>query len=546
MNKLVGLTKTQYTSTVLDLTAHSEEALVNYRHHLLCTINESEPHPLGLLKDRRNTPNGSTAAQKYADDCFVLQEYILGNTPDVKRLLKKQSLNQSVSLPQPTPSRRSQSHTAGSIDVDTNALKETVAIMQAEIAGLKASVNESNEQINVLKTDLSATKHELISCSNIFATHFKLGKESSNDITHLSRGMQALTNIISKLESSRNNHTEAIEALHISTRDNAANISHIKDAETALKNNLKLKVGGLKDYVNEHISLTQNNHVTKKDHDNSLKTIHSKLKTVEQQVLTKPDTGNTDVFCNAFEKLSDSITKQIETLCTNVSNALQPLSTLRAPNHGPMQPTNPLSKQLSNLKEHENQHENHTSAPDVPDAPTVLDVPTARTPTTKNHAPTTNPQKSQTTKSQDEVLTVSIDLTKDVTVDSPTQQRPQQQERGTHINDQFQPQRRRRGRFGTVASRRHRSFVLIGISTDSDQEALEDFLEFDMDIRCKHAKFLTTSRTGCKVAQIVVDSEQADYIENEIEWPPGISCRPWLQRTDYLQRYERHDNEDVD
>ena len=111
--------------------------------------------------------------------------------------------------------------------------------MQAEIAGLKANVNASTEQINVFKTDLSATKHELISCSNIFQKHCKLWNESSNDITHLSRGMQALTNIISKLESSHNNHTEAIEALHISTRGNAANISHIKDAVTAMKNNLK-------------------------------------------------------------------------------------------------------------------------------------------------------------------------------------------------------------------------------------------------------------------------------------------------------------------
>jgi len=98
------------------------------------------------------------------------------------------------------------------------------------------SVNESTEHINLLKTDLSATKHELISCLNIFAKHFKLGKESSNDITHLSRGMQALNNIISKLESFHNNYTEEIKALHISTSDNAANTSHFKDAETTLKN----------------------------------------------------------------------------------------------------------------------------------------------------------------------------------------------------------------------------------------------------------------------------------------------------------------------
>ena len=202
--------------------------------------------------------------------------------------------------------------------------------------------------------------------------------------------------------------------------------------------------------------------------------------------------------------------------------------------------TDPVLKQLSNLKE----HENHASAPDVPDAPTVLDAPTAPTPTTKNHAPTTNPQRSKTTKSQDEVLTVSIDLTKDVTVDSSTHQRPNSRKGvqipRTNFNHNADEEA------DSALWRTDRSIVLIGISTDSDQEGLEDFLEFDMDIKCKNAQFLSTSRTECKVAQIVVDSEQADCIENEIEWPPGISCRPWLQRTYYLQRYERNDNEDFD
>ena len=46
---------------------------------------------------------------------------------------------------------------------------------------------------------------------------------------------------------------------------------------------------------------------------------------------------------------------------------------------------------------------------------------------------------------------------------------------------------------------------------DSDQEGLEDFLEYDMDINIKQAKFLNSSRADCKVAQIVVDNDQADY-----------------------------------
>ena len=51
--------------------------------------------------------------------------------------------------------------------------------------------------------------------------------------------MQALNNIISKLEGFRNNYTEEIKALHISTSDNPANTSHLKDAETTLKKQLE-------------------------------------------------------------------------------------------------------------------------------------------------------------------------------------------------------------------------------------------------------------------------------------------------------------------
>ncbi|KAH3844530.1 hypothetical protein DPMN_086789 [Dreissena polymorpha] len=86
----------------------------------------------------------------------------------------------------------------------------------------------------------------------------------------------------------------------------------------------------------------------------------------------------------------------------------------------------------------------------------------------------------------------------------------------THL-DGFQQQNRRRGRFSTVARKHHKSYVLKGIGLDSE---LED----------------------CKVAQIVVDTEQAEKIDAGITWPEGISCRPWIQRKEYVRRFRHETN----
>ena len=58
-----------------------------------------------------------------------------------------------------------------------------------------------------------------------------------------------------------------------------------------------------------------------------------------------------------------------------------------------------------------------------------------------------------------------------------------------------------------------------------------------MNISSTSANVLITGRTDYKVSQIVVDDEQGAYIENEISWPEGMSCCPWIKRSEYVQRY---------
>ncbi|KAH3715314.1 hypothetical protein DPMN_058020 [Dreissena polymorpha] len=82
--------------------------------------------------------------------------------------------------------------------------------------------------------------------------------------------------------------------------------------------------------------------------------------------------------------------------------------------------------------------------------------------------------------------------------------------------DGFQQQNRRRGRFMTVARKHHKFYVIKGIGLNSNLEGLEDFLTNDMRITYRSVKFLVTSREDCKVAQILVDTEQAEKIDDSI------------------------------
>lgn len=76
---------------------------------------------------------------------------------------------------------------------------------------------------------------------------------------------------------------------------------------------------------------------------------------------------------------------------------------------------------------------------------------------------------------------------------------------------------------------------------ESDQEGLEAFLT-EIGVKYKSAKFLYTRRPDCQAAQIVINEDQLNLVENAETWPPGISCHPWLQRTEYRNRFSNDDS----
>ena len=378
--------------------------------------------------------------------------------------------------------------------------------------------------------------------------------------------------MLTRLESWKNNQTSEIETMRVSVRDTALNISQLKDSETAFKNSVKTKLTDANEQLKGDISRSRADLVTKKDHDASLKSVFAKLKSVEQNPPSKSDCAPLTL---AFEKLTSSLNSQLERLCSNIDKALQPLAdfTTITPSQAKRSASHveslhirssgctsiPSETSTSCIRQpsahlgtsHDAAIQNTTRAPTIQPTPTVQPAPSIHIPATPTnvHGLSNGANENSRRRPSLNITEQHVTLNHNVTTaqQQPTSSSSQRTSawESNGSSDGFREQRRRKGHFNLATRRHHKSFVLTGISIDSDLEGLQDFLEYDMNLRCKQVKFLLTSREDCKVAHIMVDDEQAEYITTNVYWPPGMSCRPWLQRHDYLRRFRHFDDSDT-
>ena len=500
-NKLHDKPKDLYIDCLLDLTSSTEDVVLHYRQHLFANISEHEEHPLGLLKDRRTFTNGPSAAHKYADDCFTLQEYINGNVCDIGKLLKRHTTSQSASQFHLTPARMPTKHVQKNSFDENLALKESIAQLHAEVSTLKATVSKSDENIQLLKQEFQYLRDELILCSETLSKALKTSTCNDSEPHSLSQGLSVLSSLIVKIENSRLKHSSEIEWLKVSARDAASNISQLKDTEAVIKNNLKDRLAEVTEKITEETFRAQTECVSTKHHNDTIKSLTSKVKQCENS--NNQSLEGTRFITNAFEKLATTLTTQMSNLCENVSKSLHDFSSTRAVRVPQVQ------EQLVTV------------------TPANIGV-TLRANNMPQNAPSCVEQP------KDRPRTAS-DVNRDP--GSTEKARPQTQ---CETSDGFEQQHQHRGRFKAATRNRSKSFVLIGISLDSDQIGLEDFLVYDMNIKFKSARFLKTGRTNCKVALIVMAEDDTTHIEHAI-WPYGITCRPWIQRAEYVQRYQRND-----
>ncbi|KAH3796577.1 hypothetical protein DPMN_150146 [Dreissena polymorpha] len=166
---------------------NNDSTLPQYRQDLSRRARLCENCPIGSLKERR----GANRSKKYAEDCYLLQQFLDGNVTNVDDLYRSQ--HAMIVHSQPTPARN-QTQDRNMID-----LKETVAFLKAEFTLLKSNMCKVNENMVTLHNDLHTVKSELPSCSNIISKHLDLSNSNSHNLV-LSNGILAISRTLMKLE----------------------------------------------------------------------------------------------------------------------------------------------------------------------------------------------------------------------------------------------------------------------------------------------------------------------------------------------------------
>jgi len=229
--ELCGLPKDLYIGNLKDLCGENEESVSYYRTELskrARNVNHDKA-PAGILKDRRKSSK-FPLIDKYALDCYLLQQFLDSNVNDVDELFRKPSVSQS----QPCIGTRSQSSEKN----DLSLLKETVASLQSDVLQLKKRSKETEENVDSvtrkITTDLESLLSELLETREVITQNINVYVSSGRDPT-LSDGLRSITSAISKLE-------------------NGANIDGLMDTQVTEKRDYKERIQCVRNEIESSLS----------------------------------------------------------------------------------------------------------------------------------------------------------------------------------------------------------------------------------------------------------------------------------------------------
>jgi len=451
---------------------------------------------------------------------------------------------------------------------EISSLKESVAFLKAELFTMKGTLNESNKHSENVKmeltNDIADVRNEMVKCAEVIRLHANSTTDDGKQT--LSDGIQFMCRKLSKLETARNNIASDVSNVKRSVQDNTTNISNMCDSDTANKNSYKLHIREIKDTVHSELKRVSESTVPKDEYDTEMRSLGSKIKNIESN--SKTDTSA--VIRNSLKCYSDEIGTKLDNLCTimdiNYNKLVNFIAHPGTPCHNETPPESAADVSVSYSQasgvspEAPNCATNHQqsclpsySPPAVdnimantmraPVAPTVSrdvrpNAPLSLQPRTQhNQQRYSPPDASDTTRYPPDassqhssyaecVASANTSPTTPVVIDIVTAE-PNQAKSNS--------------RFVGVVRKRAKFYMIGGIDLDSNEAGLHDFL-VDTGITYKTAKFIHSNRTDCQVAQIVVDEDQAEILDDPYTWPDGMFCRPWVKPAEYRARRRARDN----
>ena len=201
---LEGLTRDPYIATLIQTTNGCEDTIWRYRNELSVRAKRCRNGPVGSLITRRSTAKGSVV-EKYTNDCFLLHQFINGNSVDVNELFKTST---HTSRSNNTQCHVDDANPPVSISAEITLMKENISQLLADVTLLKGSVAKTQESLDAInktmKSDIGNIKNEIQACKNslngtINATFYPQVVE--NDF--LSAKLAHIGRMVTKLDKSR-------------------------------------------------------------------------------------------------------------------------------------------------------------------------------------------------------------------------------------------------------------------------------------------------------------------------------------------------------
>lgn len=183
--ELLGLPKELYVNKLINLTHSNDSAITWYRGVLLSRARSVKGCPLGELITRKSTVN-SSSSEKYARDCYIIQDFISGNTVGIDDIFKSdqtkskqkagsENLSTNSSLIDLRVSLQSALNRLTELENrEKNNLKEIEALKRSN-KKLSSDIQESNQKLETLQSNYDRK------CAQLDA-NFKLCKQKSNCI----------------------------------------------------------------------------------------------------------------------------------------------------------------------------------------------------------------------------------------------------------------------------------------------------------------------------------------------------------------------------
>lgn len=525
---LDGLTKDTYIATLIQTTDGCEDTIAGYRAELSVRAKRCNNGPVGSLITRRSTAKGSVV-EKYTNDCFLLHQFINGNTSDVNELFKANTL---TSRPNNTQCSGNDGNIPVSLSAEITLMKESISQLLADVTLLKGSIAKTQDSLDsigkTMKSDIGKIKNELETCKTslngtINATLFP--QVVQNDL--LSAKLAHIGRMVTKLDKSRMALEKATENIQTQARDNANGICNLTDDTVSGKNNVKGQTKVLKDKIENITEDVNLCNINKKENEDKVTQVARKVNSMEKKL-------NDSAIPNlqpSFDKLADNLATKIDKLCSVVEKSFSDKT--------------PFGPNATLLRDNQSGIFTRIGNPDGTKSDTL-----GRTNVTEQPHRNAAVSKDKTVHSVETTSNSDNNLVTQCSIQTINGDKNNTGRRDIHGHD-IQEARpipvlgatsQGQGHFKGVLRRKIKNYFLTGIDQDSDEDGLRDYLDANgiiyNDIR------MFKPRKGVSLAaKISIWEENASTIESESFWPIGIACKRWMTRPELRQiNKQRSDN----